>query len=178
MSADQEAGQPPLEERPREPSPVETLFAGLKKLPDFRAAIEALLMFIVVVAVGIWVAQSGALTLNPVARSSVFTLSISAFLIPTLSEELVFRGWLRAGAPIAAICSLLAFILWHPAQVWLNLPFGRPEFTDPRFLSVVATLGVACTLSRIRSGSIWPSVIIHWGIVVVWLALYGNNVGG
>jgi predicted Abi (CAAX) family protease len=44
---------------------------------------------------------------------------------------------------------------------------------------VVATLGLACTLSRIRSGSIWPSVIIHWGIVVVWIALFrGGNVGG
>lgn len=158
---------------------MENLFAGLKKLPDFRGAVEALLMFLLVVAVGVWVAQSGALQLNPVQRSSVFTLSLSAFLIPALSEELVFRGWLRRGMPIAAALSLVAYIVWHPAQVWLHLPFGRPEFTDPRFLSVVSCLGLACTLSRIRSGSIWPSVIIHWGIVVVWLALYGGgNVGG
>jgi predicted Abi (CAAX) family protease len=180
VSADQdgELVEAPRDPRSVEPGPVETLFAGLKKLPDFRGAVEALLMFLVVVAAGIWLAQSGALTLNPVQRSSVFLLSVSSFVVPALGEELVFRGWLRRGTPIAAVISLLAYIVWHPAQVWLNLPFGRPEFLDPRFLSVVSCLGLACTLSRVRSGSIWPSVIIHWGIVVVWLALYGgNNVG-
>ena len=36
------------------------------------------------------------------------------------------------------------------------------------------SLGLACTLSRIRSGSIWPAAIIHWGVVVVWKALYAG----
>ena len=91
-----------------------------------------------------------------------------------LTEELAFRGWLRKGAPLAAVASLLAYIAWHPLQTLLQLPFGRPEFLDPRFLSLIAWLGLACTLSRIRSGSIWPAVIIHWGIVVVWKALYAG----
>jgi predicted Abi (CAAX) family protease len=148
--------------------------AGLKRLPDMRGAIEGLLLFLVVVAAGIWAAMSGVLVPNPAPRSDLLAISLSAFLIPALGEELVFRGWLRKGLPVAGALSLVVFILWHPAQAWLNLPFGRPEFLDPRFLSLVAWLGLACTLSRIRSGSIWPAVIIHWGVVVVWKALYGG----
>jgi uncharacterized protein len=148
---------------------------GLKRLPDLRAALEALGLFILVVAAGVWAATTGVLTLNPIAsRNELFILSLSAFVVPSLMEELVFRGWLRKGAPLAAVVSLVAFIAWHPIQVLIGSPFARPEFMDPRFLSVVAWLGLACTLTRIRSGSIWPGVVIHWGIVVIWKALFAG----
>jgi predicted Abi (CAAX) family protease len=150
------------------------VFASLRRLPDFRAALEALILFLVVVAAGVWAATSGVLEPRPVSRDQVFAISLSAFLIPVMGEELVFRGWIRRGAPVAAVASLLAYIAWHPLQAVLQLPFGRPEFLDPRFLSLVAWLGLACTLTRIRSGSIWPAVIIHWGAVVVWKALYAG----
>jgi predicted Abi (CAAX) family protease len=151
------------------------LFAGLKRLPDMRAAIEALLLFLLVIAAGFWAAHTGVLELHHrSSRGELLAISLSAFLVPSLAEELVFRGWLRKGMPIAAVISLLAFIAWHPLQTRLGLPFGRPEFTDAGFLSLVAVLGFACTLSRIRSGSIWPAVIIHWGTVVVWIALYAS----
>jgi uncharacterized protein len=150
------------------------VFAGLKRLPDLRGAVEALILFLVVVAAGIWAAMTGVLVSNPAPQADMMAISLSAFLIPALGEELVFRGWLRKGAPIGGVVSLLAYILWHPVQAWLHLPFGREEFLDPRFLSLIAWLGLACTLSRIRSGSIWPAVIIHWGVVVVWKALYAG----
>ena len=158
------------------PTILMTVVAGLKRLPDLRGAVEGLILFLMVVAAGVWAARSGVLQGHPLAgaRSEVFTISLSTFFVPSLGEELVFRSWLRKGAPIAAVASLVAFILWHPLQVWLNLPFARPEFLDPRFLGLVAWLGLACTLSRIRSGSIWPAVIIHWGVVVVWIALYAS----
>ena len=178
MSAEEEAPSEELGERPRDPGPLETVFAGLRKLPDTRGAVEGVLLFVMVAAAGIWAAQSGMFQLNPIQRSSVFLLSVSAFVVPALAEELAFRGWLRRGAPISAVVSLLAYIVWHPLQTWLHLPFGRPEFLDPRFLSLIAWLGLACTLSRVRSGSIWPPVIIHWGIVVVWKALYGGEALG
>lgn len=148
--------------------------AGLKKLPDLRGAIEGLILFLLVVAAGIWAAMSGVLKLQPAPRDEMMVIALSAFLIPVLGEELAFRSWIRKGAPLAAVASLLAYILWHPVQTWLGLPFGRPEFTDPRFLSLIAWLGLACTLSRIRSGSLWPAITIHWGIVVVWKALYAG----
>jgi uncharacterized protein len=166
-----------VDERPaeRRPGLLDEVIGGLKRLPDLRGAVEALLLFLLVVAAGVWAAMSGVLELKPVGRDQVLAISLSAFLIPTLGEELAFRGWLRKGAPLAAVMSLIAYILWHPVQTWLDLPFGRPEFLDPRFLSLIACLGFACTLSRIRSGSTWPAVIIHWGVVVVWKALYSGQ---
>lgn len=156
----------------RPPGVIGETLASLKRLPDTRAAIEGVLLFIVVVAAGAWAVSSGVLKLNPLSRDHVFMVSVSTFLIPTLGEELVFRGWVRRGAPIAAVASLLAYILWHPLQTWFGLPFGRPEFTDPRFLGLIAWLGLACTLSRLRSGSLWPPIIIHWGVVVLWKVLF------
>jgi predicted Abi (CAAX) family protease len=158
----------------QEPGPVSETIAALKRLPDLRAAIEGVALFLMVVAAGVWAANTGVLHLAPLPRDQLLTTWISAFLIPTLSEELVFRGWVRRGAPIAAVGSLLAYILWHPLQTWAGLPFGRPEFADPAFLGLIAWLGLACTLSRLRSGSIWPAVVIHWGVVVMWKSLYGG----
>jgi len=170
--------QPPPEPRPRAPGPLAQTLASLRRLPDIRAALEALGLFILVLLAGAWAANDGVLVLDPIDRGHLQTLWLSAFLMPALLEELVFRGWLHGGreAALPAVASFLAFVLWHPVQVWLNLPFARPVFTDPGFLMVVATLGFACTLTRIRSGSIWPGVVIHWGVVVAWLALFGGDV--
>lgn len=160
--------------RPGPPGPFAVILAALRRLPDLRAALEALALFLIVLLAGAWAASDGVLNLDPMDRTQVQTLWLSAFVMPSLLEELVFRGWLRRGAPIPAIASFLAFVFWHPLQVMLNLPFARPEFTSPGFLMVVATLGFACTLTRVRSGSIWPGVVIHWGVVVAWLALFGG----
>ncbi len=156
------------------PGPIGDTLAALKRLPDLRAALEGLALFIVVLIAGAWAASQGVLVLHPVPRDHVAAISISAFILPALTEEIAFRGWVRRGAPIAAVASLLAYILWHPLQAWLGLPFGRPEFLDPAFLGLVAWLGLACTLARLRSGSVWPSVAIHWGVVVIWKSLYGG----
>lgn len=164
------------EPRPPAPrdGPISDTIAALKRLPDLRAALEALLLFLLVLAACAWAATSGVLELKPLKQDQLAVTWLSAFLMPTLTEELVFRGWVKKGAPIAAVLSLLAYIAWHPIQTLVGLPFGRPEFLNPAFLGLVATLGFACTLSRIRSGSIWPAVIIHWGVVVMWISLYGG----
>jgi len=162
---------------PPEPafSPARQSLAALRRLPDIRAALEALVLFLLVLLAGAWAVGDGVLALDPMPRGQMMSIWISAFMTPALLEELAFRSWLPRGAPAAAIASFVAFVLWHPLQVWLNLPFGRPEFTRPGFLMVVACLGLACTLTRVRSGSIWPGVIIHWGVVVAWLALFGGQ---
>ncbi|MFT3723503.1 MAG: CPBP family glutamic-type intramembrane protease [Hyphomonadaceae bacterium] len=156
------------------PGPIGETIASLKRLPDLRGALEGLALFIMVLIAGAWAANSGILILNPVPRDHVAAISISAFILPALTEEIAFRGWVRRGAPIAAVASLLAYIAWHPLQTLLNLPYGRPEFLDPAFLGLIAWLGLACTLARLRSSSIWPPVAIHWGVVVIWKSLYGG----
>ena len=160
------------------PGAVSETIAALRRLPDLRAAIEALILFLMVMIAGVWAVQSGVIQLSPMGRGERTTLWLSVFFFPVLVEELAFRGWLQRGAARAAILSFLAYVAWFPLQKLLNLPFARAEFTDPAFLILVACLGFACTMTRVRSGSIWPGVVIHWGAVVALLALTGGHGAG
>jgi predicted Abi (CAAX) family protease len=162
-----------------QPSPFravsETIIASLRRLPDLRAALEALILFLVLVLAGVAAVRLGVLELRPAVREAgALTVSLSAFLFPALTEELAFRGWLRPGQHVAAGLSLAAFVAWHPLQALAGSPFAHPDFLDPAFLVLVALLGAACTASRLRSGSIWPAAIIHWGIIVLWQALFAG----
>lgn len=164
-----------MSETGRAPTLIDEAFASVRRLPDLRAAIEALVLFILLVLAGIWATQLGFLQLNPASRSQISGLWLGVFLWPVLAEELAFRSWLRQGANLPAILSFLAFVAWHPLQLLLNLPTARPEYGQPAFLVFVACLGFSCTLIRLRSGSIWPGVVIHWGFMVLWLALFGGG---
>ncbi len=113
------------------------------------------------------------LTVDPL---SFLILTAIAVIVPSLCEELIFRGALQPGRinSLAALAgsgvSLIAFIVWHPVQVWTNWVTGQPVFLAPGFLAIAGLLGLACTISVHRSGSVWPAVAIHWVVVVVWKA--------
>ncbi len=157
-------------------SPVATALASLKRLPDLRASIEAVALFLCVMLAGALAMRLGIIELNPATgRQTLILIWLSLFIIPSLGEELVFRSWLKPGSPVAAMLSLAAFIAWHPLQVALNLPYANRIFVDPRFLALAGVLGLACTVSRVRSGSIWPAVVIHWGAATVWKALFAGG---
>ena len=69
--------------------------------------------------------------------------------------------------------ALLAFIAWHPLQVGLGLPYAQVVFLRPDFLLIAALLGLACTISYRRSGSLQPAILMHWAVVAGWKALTG-----
>jgi uncharacterized protein len=101
----------------------------------------------------------------------------SAFLMPGVNEELLFRALLiphRAETMSVgkrrfyALMSLVLFVCYH-----LH-PFVPGFFRTPAFLIGAALVGVVCTLSYWRSGSIWPSIVLHWLIVVAWLLVFGG----
>ena len=166
-----------MSKEPRSPVAIflANLISGLIRLPDLRGAIEALGLFILVLLAGGWAAQAGVLTFHPLIDQNAITkISMIAFFVPGISEEVIFRGWLPRGQRVVAAISLVAFVAWHPLQVLIGSPFAEPLFIDPRYLLLVAFLGLCCTLSRLRSGSIWPAVVIHWGVVVIWKALFGG----
>ena len=94
-----------------------------------------------------------------------------ALFIPALAEEFIFRGLLHRA--LGGPASLVLFIVWHPLQVWLDLPMAQPVFLNWAFLLIAGGLGLACTISVRRSGSIWCAVAIHWAVVVGWKALAG-----
>ena len=103
-------------------------------------------------------------------------LALVALLVPSLAEELVFRSVLQPDRLSsgqswgASAISLALFILWHPIQFWTGWFTGQAIFLDPGFLVMAGLLGLACTLSVHRSGSLWGAVVLHWGVVVVWKA--------
>lgn len=132
---------------------------------------QSLLLFAIFALIAIYLGQH-----EPLFKFSVtdewgpfIAFAAVAILVPALAEEMVFRvvlagrtGWLRAGLALAT------FVLWHPVQVWFGLPMAQPVFLEPAFLAIVALLGLVCTISWRRSGSVWPAVAMHWATVVAW----------
>ncbi|MBU6299918.1 MAG: CPBP family intramembrane metalloprotease [Verrucomicrobia bacterium] len=112
-------------------------------------------------------------------------LILILFVFPGIAEEMVFRGLLlphpaepgfSSSRVFALVLSSVIFILWHVGNAWLTFPSARPVFWDWRFLLIVAGLGLTCGWSYQRTGSIWPPVILHWFIVVIWKACLGGPV--
>jgi predicted Abi (CAAX) family protease len=122
---------------------------------------------------------TGFLTLQP--QSSIMTIlgvMAGALITPGLTEELVFRVLLipHRTEPVKlgrrwlwVSISLVAFVLYHPFN-----PFAQTFFSSPIFLLGAALLGLICSLSYLKSGSLWTAMGLHWIIVIVWLLLLGG----
>ncbi len=103
---------------------------------------------------------------------------ISTLIMPALNEEILFRVLIIPHPSeqvvnqkrwLAIVVSWILFLIYHP----LN-PFGKPFFSKPVFLTGAGLLGICCTVTYLRSGSLWFSVVIHWLIVSVWMLLFGG----
>lgn len=105
-------------------------------------------------------------------------LALVALVAPAFGEELLFRVLLlpSAGQPVPAwrfTLPVLLFVLWHPPQVLLFGPAWGLVVLNPWFLAAVAVLGTVLTRLYRATGSIWPSVLLHWATVVGWKAFFG-----
>lgn len=80
-----------------------------------------------------------------------------------LVEELLFRGFLlpplRRRMGMAATCLLAGGL------------FGLVHMTDPLAVAPLVVLGVALSWLRLRTGSIWPGVVVHVGNNAVAMAV-------
>ena len=104
-----------------------------------------------------------------------------AFVLPALLEEFVFRGpiiWLAMKGSrqllVAAMISLVLFVLWHPLNGTFLVTDAKDMFTDSRFLTIATMLGIIATWLAMRTRSLWPPVVFHWLAVVGWKALLGG----
>lgn len=143
----------------------------------------------------------GLFEFSPHFDRALLITAVVAVFVPALGEELVFRVLLQPRPPtypsssgltggsrdrpiksdedadrdgkrwLVTLIAIALFVLWHPVQVWLGLPMAQAVFLDLRFLIIAALLGIACTISWQRSGSIWPAVAIHWAAVIGWKGL-------
>ncbi len=106
-----------------------------------------------------------------------------ALVMPSIFEEAVFRVLLLPH-PVEGATSevqwlwgtiaLLIFVLFHPLNSFTFFPASRTTFLNPIFLAAAGFLGAVCSLSYLQSGSLWPPVVIHWIVVVVWLLFLGG----
>lgn len=68
------------------------------------------------------------------------------------------------------------FIVWHPLNAMTINPNAYPMFTNPLFLCLAALMAIACTITYLKTGSLWVPIAIHWLTVVVWVFfLSGRN---
>ncbi len=105
-------------------------------------------------------------------------------LTPALVEETLFRAallphpleGLSAWDSVAwGALSVGLFVAWHPLAGRLWYPQGRRLFDDGRFLLLASLLGGGCVIAYLATGSIWPPVLIHWLVVLIWLELLGGR---
>ncbi|MBW4529106.1 MAG: CPBP family intramembrane metalloprotease [Aphanothece saxicola GSE-SYN-MK-01-06B] len=105
-------------------------------------------------------------------------------LTPALVEETLFRAALLPH-PLEGLSgwdsvawgalSVGLFVAWHPLAGRLWYRQGRRLFDDGRFLLLASLLGVVCVIAYLATGSIWPPVLIHWLVVLIWLELLGGR---
>ena len=120
-----------------------------------------------------------------------FTIQVSSewmyyllrtLVYPGIIEEVSWRLWAQP-SPLEDMhithrvlwCSLavLGFILYHPMIAYVTKKYTC--FYNPAFLSLALILGITCTVLYQSTGSILPSILLHWLMVAVWLSFLGGD---
>lgn len=160
------------------------LIAAFSTIPDIQAWAYAAALLLVYALISLPIGFRWGFVQAEVLKDSpslVAGITAWSFLMPGISEELFFRVLLLPHPTekaslgslwLSGCISLFVFLVYHPLNVFA---VGHDKtFREPVFLLLAALLGVVCTISYWQSGSIWPPVVIHWLIVVVWLLLLGG----
>lgn len=160
---------------------------GLITLPKGSDLLFSVIVFLMYMAVALPLGFCSGFFTIQVLKTDIWVmiaLPLSLFFIPSLFEEIVFRGFLlphkeRAVSIIHvlfyAAFSIVIFIAWHPINA---MTINRPAFalfTDPVFLSLAALMAIACTITYLKTGSLWVPIVIHWLTVVVWVFLLSGR---
>ena len=161
---------------------------GLVTLPKGSAILFSVVVFFMYMAVALSIGFCSGFFAIEIFQTNIWVmlvLPISLFFVPSLVEEIVFRGLLLphrsrgiSSRPLFfyAVFSIVAFIVWHPLNAMTINPAAYSMFTDPVFLCLAALMAIACTITYLETGSIWVPIAIHWLTVVVWVFfLSGRN---
>lgn len=154
--------------------------ASLRILPSARGWLFCLAVSAVTLATMAAIGfATGLYTLHP-AEPGLPLRMLVVFFAPALGEEIPFRGLLTPGPgesrrPMLEIAvSTTLYTLWHVVEALTFLPRAAPVFLRPDFLACCAVLGLGCAVIRLKTGSLWPAVILHWALVVVWQTWLGG----
>jgi membrane protease YdiL (CAAX protease family) len=103
------------------------------------------------------------------------TLGTAVSCVATFGEELGWRGYMltrliTAGAPRPVFLSGLIWAFWHvPLILSGQYAAGtRPWLSATLFVIVVIAHSYLAAYLRLRSGSVWPAVVMHgaWNAVI------------
>ena len=160
---------------------------GLVTLPKGSDILFGVVVFIIYMAVALPIGFCSGFFTIEVLQANIWVmivLPISLFFVPSLFEEILFRGFLlphkeRKVSPIRlllySVFSIVVFVVWHPINAMtINHP-AYPMFTNPVFLCLAALMAIACTITYLRSGSLWVPVAIHWLTVLAWVFLLSGR---
>lgn len=156
------------------------LAASLRTLPSARGwvfcAIVSVATLALMAAIGF---TTGFYTLQP-AEPGLPLRMLVVFFIPALGEEIPFRGLLTPGPEetqrprLEVAVSTVLYTLWHVVEALTFLKSAAGVFLRPDFLLCCAVLGLGCAVMKRRTGSLWPAVILHWALVVIWQTWLGG----
>ncbi len=156
------------------------LISALRRPPDGAAYRDlAFAVALTLMAVGPLGFATDLLRWAPRPPREIAALAFTAFFIPSIGEEALFRGLLvpsrsEAARPyLSILLSTGLFMSWHVLEI-LWLPKAAGLFNRPDFLAWTVWLGLACGILRWRSGSIWTAVLLHWLAVVAWQGWLGG----
>jgi predicted Abi (CAAX) family protease len=160
---------------------------GLISLPKGSAILFSVVVFFMYMAVALSIGFcSGFFTIQVLTTNIwiMIVLPVSLFFIPSLFEEIIFRGLLLPHRS-RGICNrplffysafgIVAFVVWHPINAMTINPSAYSMFTDPVFLCLAALMAIACTITYVKTGSLWVPIAIHWLTVVVWVFFLGGR---
>lgn len=142
-----------------------------------ETALWFLLFAVVAIPVGL---KTGLMRYKPVNDSwqKLAAAMVIALFAPSLFEEFLFRALLlpqpseamsAAGQVVSVIVADVLFVLGHVVVGWLFVPSARPLFYNKSFLALSAVFGLTASGIYLRTGSIWPCIVLHWGVVVAWM---------
>ena len=156
------------------------LAASLRTLPSARGwtfcAVVSLATLALMAAIGF---TTGFYTLQS-AEPGLPLRMLVVFFIPALGEEIPFRGLLTPGPEetqrpkLEIAVSTGLYTVWHVVEAVTFLKSAAGVFLRPDFLLCCAVLGLGCAVMKRQTGSLWPAVILHWALVVVWQTWLGG----
>ena len=167
---------------------VRRVVRSMTTLPNTQGWLRCLLVFLAYIVIAFVLGlATGTLRLEAYGEAPyrLVRFAAIAFLVPCLSEELLFRAALlpdprqstsaryRVGRAAVAVA---LFVLWHPLNGLFLKTEARQVFLDPGFLTLAALLGTCSSAMYLLTGSIWPSTLVHWVTVVVWKAFLGGRI--
>jgi len=161
---------------------------GLTTLPKGSDILFSVVVFLIYIAAALFIGFSSGFFKIKVLKTGIWVmilLPISLFFVPSLFEEMFFRGFLlphnerkisTTSLLLYSVFSIFVFIVWHPINAMtMNHP-AYAIFTSPVFLCLAALMGIACTITYLKTGSLWVPVVIHWLTVLAWVFfLSGRN---